>query len=250
MGTTTAGDAFAGCFIAGVAAGESVAKTTEIAAKVAAITVSIDNCVFYKRWTRPDEWVEKIASLGLRYIEASADTELDPLYMGQGYLNNWVNEVKLAQEKHGVQVCNLYSGHGTYTTLGLTHTEESVRNHMIENWFFPMVRIAGMLNCGMGFFAHAFNHSVLQNVDDYEDHVRILEDALAKINNYARPVGCKELAIEQMYTPHQYPWRINDTRGLLTEVSRKSGHGFYFTEDVGHHHPKFIRPTKEQACKN
>ena len=109
MGTTTAGDAFAGCFIAGVAAGESVAKTTEIAAKVAAITVSIDNCVFYKRWTRPDEWVEKIASLGLRYIEASADTELDPLYMGQEYLNNWVNEVKLAQEKHGVQVCNLYS---------------------------------------------------------------------------------------------------------------------------------------------
>ena len=143
--------------------------------------------------------------------------------MGQEYLNNWVNEVKLAQEKHGVQVCNLYSGHGTYTTLGLTHTEESVRNHMIENWFFPMVRIAGMLNCGMGFFAHAFNHSVLQNVDDYEDHVRILEDALAN---------------------------INDTRGLLTEVSRKSGHGFYFTEDVGHHHPKFIRPTKEQACKN
>lgn len=214
------------------------------------IYLAIDNCVFYKRWTRPDEWAEKIASLGLRYIEASADTELDPLYMGQEYLKNWVEEVKTAQERHGVQVCNLYSGHGTYTTLGLTHTEESVRNHMIEDWFLPMVRIAGVLNCGMGFFAHAFNHCILQDARDYERYIVILEDALAKINNYARSVGCKELAIEQMYTPHQYPWRINDTRRLLTEVSRKSGHGFYFTEDVGHHHPKFIRPTKEQACKN
>ena len=40
MDTTTASDAFVGYFIAGVAAGESVAKTTEIAAKTAAITVS------------------------------------------------------------------------------------------------------------------------------------------------------------------------------------------------------------------
>lgn len=214
------------------------------------IHLAIDNCVFYKRWTRPEEWAEKIASLGLRYIEASADTELDPLYMGEQYLSGWVEEVQKAQDKYGVQVCNLYSGHGTYTTCGLTHTEESVRNHMIEDWFFPMARIAGTLHCGMGFFAHAFNHTILQDYKQYMRYVDILTDSLTRINRYAHGVGCNSLAVEQMYTPHQYPWRINDTKSLIGEVSGKSGYDFYFTEDLGHHHPKFVRPTKNDFLQD
>ena len=46
------------------------------------IYLAIDNCVFYKRWTEPGEWAEKIRSLGVKYVEASADTEHDPLYSG------------------------------------------------------------------------------------------------------------------------------------------------------------------------
>ena len=213
------------------------------------IYLAIDNCVFYKRWTRPDEWAEKISSLGLHYVEASADTELDPLYMGRSYLHNWLASVRAASEKHGIKICNLYSGHGTYTTLGLAHTEESVRTHMIEDWFFPMVETAGQLSCGMGFFAHAFNHTVLQDPEEYAHYVDILTDALAHINRYAHSVGCSRLAVEQMYTPHQYPWRRKDTKQLIAEVSRRSGYNFYFTEDVGHHHPKFLRPTKETFLK-
>ena len=88
------------------------------------IYLAIDNCVFYKRWTRPDEWAEKIFHLGLRYIEASADTELDPLYMGKYYLRDWVESVRDAEQKYGVKGCNLYSGQGTYTTLGLALMDE------------------------------------------------------------------------------------------------------------------------------
>lgn len=213
------------------------------------IHLAIDNCVFYKRWTRPDEWAEKISSLGLRYVEASADTELDPLYMGKDYLSDWTKRVQSAEQKYGIKVCNLYSGHGTYTTLGLAHTEKAVRDHMIKHWFFPMVRIAGKLKCGMGFFAHAFNHNILQNNVEYDHYVDILTDALAEINRYAYNVGCGHLAVEQMYTPHQYPWRINDTKSLIADVSHRSGHDFYFTEDVGHHHPRFLRPTKQRLIQ-
>ena len=179
------------------------------------IYLAMDNCLFYKRWTRPDEWAEKISHLGLRYIEASADTELDPLYMGKHYLRDWIESVQNAEQKYGVKVCNLYSGHGTYTTLGITHTDESVRKHMIEHWFYPMTEIAGELACGMGFFAHAFNHTILQDYDEYVRYVDILTGALAQINRYAHSVGCKQLAIEQMYTPHQYPWRRDDTKCLI-----------------------------------
>ena len=210
------------------------------------IYLAMDNCVFYKRWTEPDEWAERIRNLGIRFIEASADTELDPLYMGQAYFYDWVEKVKNAEEKYDVKVSSLFSGHGTYTTLGLTHPDVRVRRNMVENWFFPMIRAAGELKCNMGFFAHAIKHELLQSCDTYRQYVEILSDELSELNQYAAMTDCGTLGIEQMYTPHQYPWRQKDIRELLQIVTQKSGRNFYFTEDVGHHQSKFLRPAVEQ----
>ncbi len=208
------------------------------------IYLAMDNCVFYKRWTRPDEWAKKMAELGVYFIEASADTELDPLYMGGEYLADWVEGVREAEAKYGVKVANLYSGHGTYSTLGLAHTDARVREHILRDWFFPMVETAGKLDCGMGFFTHAFAHEVLQSQTEYLRYVEILTQNLARVNEYAGGVGCGKLGIEQMYTPHQYPWRLEDTREIMKNVTQRSGRDFYFTEDTGHHHTKFMRPTE------
>jgi hypothetical protein len=209
------------------------------------IYLAIDNCFAYKRWTKPNDWAQVIAELGLRYIEASADTELDPLYMGKSYLKDWVSNVKEAENKYNVKVCNLYSGHGTYTTLGITHIDQRVREHMINDWFFPMIEIAHGLGCGLGFFAHAFEHSILQDKGLYNEYIAILIESLVRINSYAGEIGCGKLGVEQMYTPHQYPWRISDTENLIRQVSEKSDRDFYFTEDVGHHHTRFMRPDKK-----
>lgn len=209
------------------------------------IYLAIDNCVLYKRWTRPDEWGRIIRDMGIYYIEASADNELDPLYTGEEHLRRWVDEVREAQEKYAVKVANLYSGHGSYTTLGMAHPEASVRKQMVERFFKPLVNVAGQLGCGMGFFAHAFENRALQSPELYAQYVRYVEDALVEINTYAGEVGCGDLGIEKMYTPHQYPWRNQDVRELLGNVTRRSGRSFYFTEDVGHHNPKFVRPRLE-----
>lgn len=206
------------------------------------IYLAIDNCVFYKRWTSPDAWARKIRELGLRYVEASADTELDPLYMGQTYLYDWVKQVRAAEAAYDIKVANLYSGHGSYTTLGLAHPDACVRRNLIDNWFFPLLRVAAELDAGTGFFAHAFAHEVLQSEAEYRRFTDILVDSLSEINAYGAALGCKALSVEQMYTPHQYPWRLKDTRELLQRVTRQSGHDFYFTEDLGHHHIKFVRP--------
>ncbi len=214
------------------------------------IYLAIDNCVFYKRWTDPEEWTKRIKSLGLNYIEASADTELDPLYMGNDYLERWIDRVKNAEAKQGVKVATLYSGHGTYTTLGLTSNDESVRRNMIDKWFLPMVKTASELDAMLGFFAHAFKHSAIQNENSYEKYVNRLVESLSEINRYAEEIGCKSLGIEQMYTPHQYPWRLQDTIELIKRVTNESGYSFYFTEDVGHHHTKFIRPSREDIVNN
>lgn len=213
------------------------------------IYLAIDNCVFYKRWTSPDAWAKKIKELGIHYIEASADTELDPLYMGHTYLYDWVRQVREAEAKYGVKVANLYSGHGSYTTLGLTHPDGHVRRNLIDNWFFPLLRAAAELDAGAGFFAHAFPHEALQSETLYSRFTDILTDGLREINAYGAQIGCRSLGIEQMYTPHQYPWRLEDTRRLLQQVTAQSGADFYFTEDLGHHHVKFVRPERPSASK-
>ena len=66
-------------------------------------------------------------SSGIACVEASADTECDPLYMDSGYLADWVEAVKAASLQQGGRVVNLYSGHGSYATLGLAHTDARVR---------------------------------------------------------------------------------------------------------------------------
>lgn len=213
------------------------------------IHLAIDNCFAYKRWTSPFEWAKVIKGLGVNYIEASADTELDPLYMCEEYLRDWVCEIKLVEKELDIKVANLYSGHGTYTTLGLTHTDARVRRHMIEKWFKPFVRMAAELDAGAGFFAHAFSETVMQDPSKYNEYCEILIDGLCEICTYAKEAGCKYVALEQMYTPHMVPWRINDAAKLISEVTKRSGSALYITEDVGHHHIKFVRPTDEMILQ-
>lgn len=209
------------------------------------IYLAIDNCFASKRWTRPDEWAKVIAELGVQYIECSADTELDPLYMGPDYLRDWPALVKTAQKECGVKVCNLYSGHGTYSTLGLAHTDQRVRRHLMESWFKPLIRIAADMDAGMGFFAHCFSLSTLADGEKYSKQYNILIDELAELNVYAAEVGCKYLSVEQMYSPNQIPFTIYGAHLLIREVSYRSKLPFYFTEDVGHHCKKYVKPTRK-----
>ncbi|GHU64418.1 AP endonuclease [Spirochaetia bacterium] len=204
--------------------------------------LAVDNCFAHKRWTKPEEWCGLIADLGVNYIEASADTELDPLYMGREYLKDWVKDAKAAQKTTGVEISSLYSGHGTYTTLGLAHTDTRVRRHMLDHWFKPMADIAGELGAGLGFFAHGFPHRVLQDETSYNRTIDTIKQGLVEINKYSSDRGSSFTCIEQMYTPHQYPWTIRQTRDLIRSISKDSGTPFYFTEDLGHHHTKFLKP--------
>lgn len=209
------------------------------------IYLAMDNCVFYKRWTTPDEWAGKMAGLGIYCIEASADTELDPAYLGAEYLSGWVDDVREAEAKHGVRVANLYSGHGSYTTLGMAHPDPRARDSLFERFLHPLIRTAGQLGCGMGFFAHAFPHAMLQSPSRYAEGVEIVTRELVRVAQCAADEGCGSIGLEKMYTPHQYPWRNADTESLLRAVKARSGQNFYFTEDLGHHHNRFFYPDAE-----
>lgn len=208
------------------------------------ISLAVDNCFASKRWTTPQEWADVIQEAGLTYIEASADNESDPLYADPEYLEDWIAEVENAEATTGVKVVNLYSGHGTYSTLGLAHTDKRVRTWMLEKWLKPRLRQAVRLKAGVGFFCHAFSESVLQHPDLYAEFKRDLFHLLADVSVMAAEYEVGPVGVEQMYSPHQIPWTIEGARELLQTVFAISRHPLYLTIDTGHQsgQRQYVRP--------
>ena len=207
----------------------------------------IDNCFAYKRWVKPLDWMLLIRDMGINLVEQSADTECDPMYMGSDYMRQWAQWVRRDSEKTGVRVVNVYSGHGTYTTCGLTHWHDGVRRRFLDGWMKAQVNTAASVGAGFGFFAHGIQQSELQTPDAYRWRLDLLQDDLAELAAYARQRQLPTLCIEQMYTPHMPPWTIRGTEALLREVYARGGAPLYVTLDLGHMNGQqfFQRPTRE-----
>jgi D-erythrulose 1-phosphate 3-epimerase len=212
------------------------------------IYLAIDNCFASRRWTHPNDWSAVIKDLGLQYVEASADNECDPLYMGPEFLADWVGQVRRAKELTGVSVANFYSGHGTYATTGLTHTDPRVRDRILNDWLKVMARLAAHVDAGLGFACHAFSEPVLQDQSAYAAAEDDLYSRLAELARYAAECGTQNVGLEQMYTPHMIPWTLSGTAHLLQEVYRRSGEPFYLTVDSGHAwgQRRFLRPDRDE----
>lgn len=199
------------------------------------ISLAIDNCFAKKRWTRPEEWMTIIRGLGLQCVEASADTEIDPLYSTPDFLEHWIRDVQECGARSGVRVVNLYSGHGTYSTLGLGHHDTGVRRHLTTDWVRPMLATAGALGAGLGFYAHAFDEHTLDSPDRYDLALDGLMDELHLIARTAARVGTRSLGIEQMYAPHQIPWTLDGAADFLRRANQRlDGSPIYLTLDTGH----------------
>lgn len=85
-------------------------------------------------------------------MEASADTELDPLYMGAQYTAQWIDLARESCARENVTIQNVYSGHGTYATTGIAHISPLVRRRFIDGWMKKQIDTANALGAGFGFF--------------------------------------------------------------------------------------------------
>jgi hypothetical protein len=205
----------------------------------------MDNSFATKRWTKPDEWAGIIRGLGIRHIEASADTEADPFYCGFEYLSDWLQEVRAACAAHAVTVENFYTGYTTYRTLGLAHPDARVRNRVLNDWLKVLARIAVQIPAGLGFYIQAIDESTLQNPAVYKATLESLYDTLAEVARFAGEQGPVPIILEQMYSPQQPPWTIEGAFEYLREVSGRSGYPAYIALDTGHQtgQHRFLRPS-------
>ncbi|MEP6987134.1 MAG: TIM barrel protein, partial [Chloroflexota bacterium] len=197
------------------------------------IHLAVDNCFASKRWTEPREWMQIAHDAGITCIEASADNECDPLYNTPDSLQAWLDNVQSASAQTRVKVVNLYSGHGTYATLGLAHTDIRIRDHIQHNWLEPMIHSAAALGAGLGFFCHAFPQSVLADPERYAAAVVDLYTRLSDLASVAERESVT-ISIEQMYSPHQIPWTISGSQELLKSIYFRHFSQLYLTLDTGH----------------
>ena len=180
--------------------------------------MAIDNCFASKRWTRPSDWVRIIKELGVGYVEASADNECDPLYADPGYLKNWLREVESACERTGVKVSSLYSGHGTYATVGLASRDGRNQERIHNLWAKVMIHHAARLRAGLGFFCHAFDEETLQDPSAYAAAEDGLYRRLAELAEYAGAQQAQFIAVEQMVRPTRFPGHWQEPEKFLSEI--------------------------------
>ncbi|MBI1278613.1 MAG: hypothetical protein GC179_10850 [Anaerolineaceae bacterium] len=208
------------------------------------IHLAVDNCFASKRWTEPIEWMAIARDCGIFCVEASADNEIDPLYNTPDSIQSWLDKVLLASIRTGGKVVNLYSGHGTYATLGLAHSDVRIRDHIHHHWLEPMIHTAAILEAGLGFFCHAFPQSVLVNPTRYATAEADLFRRLAELAVVANAENLTGISVEQMYSPHQIPWTVRGAQHLLKQVYSWGGSPLYLTLDTGHQigQRHFLRP--------
>ncbi|HSV30514.1 MAG TPA: hypothetical protein VLH40_00625 [Atribacteraceae bacterium] len=212
------------------------------------IYLSLDNCFAVKRWISPAEWMRIAEQIGCGYIEVSTDTECDPFYGNQSYLDDWLESVHVAQAQHNVTIANFFTGYSTYRTAGLLHPDDRIRDRLVNDWFKVMIGLAARLEAGLGFYIQAFPNSVLQDPEEYQLFKQRLFETIAGLVRYGALAGSGYLMLEQMYSPHQYPWTIETGKEYLREVYRLSGEPSYLALDSGHAtgQVRFLRPTKER----
>jgi hypothetical protein len=217
------------------------------------VYLAVDNCFATKRWVTPESWATILADMGVGWVEASADVELDPLHMEHTYLMRWEQQMRQATEATGVRPANFFSGHGTYATCGLLHPDTGVRHRIREEWIGETARRAGRFGAGLGFFMHAVPQADLEDPGAYRARREELVDELTLIAEQAGSVPeLTTVSLEQMYSPHQPPWRIGETLELMREVYHRSdGYPLYTTLDVGHGGPqrRFLRPSREELAE-
>jgi sugar phosphate isomerase/epimerase len=224
-----------------------ISTISGVAMQYPKICLAMDNCFAIKRWARPSEWMPLVGGLGARYVEASTDNEIDPLFMPREYMEDWLSEVQSESARTGVQIANFFTGYQTYRTIGLAHHDARARRRIMDGWFGTLVPFAARLGAGIGFSFHAMPETTLQNPELCNRASQELVSTYAELAVHAWKEGRVALSCEQMYAPHQSPWRIAETRKFLSDIYAESSVPFYTTVDVGHMvgQRRFLKPSAE-----
>lgn len=217
------------------------------------IYLVLDNCFALKRWVKPEHWMKVSKEIGFKYLQASTDNEIDPLFSEGKYFDKWFEDVLHYEKEYNVKVINFYTGYQTYRTVGFAHHDEGQVKFLLDHWVKPLVEKTNYIGAkGVGFSFFAMSEEVLQNSKLYSEISERLYKYLSELSGYGIKNQGVQISVEQMYAPHQPPFTIEGNIEFIRECYAVEKNPVYTTIDVGHMvgQKKFIRPTDSELVEN
>lgn len=199
------------------------------------VDIGINGAFLTRRWEEPENWMRLTAELGFPYHSFCADV-LDPFFSGdRNYQLEAAHRAREAAEKYGVTIWDVYTGVATHRFHGLSHSDERVRQRMID-WILQCCDLCSALGTPrLGGHWDAFSVEVLESAERSEEAWHRIVQIFRELGRAAKAKGLSALYNEQMYIPSEIPWTLEQSERFLLEANRDhDGAPVLLTLDVGH----------------
>jgi sugar phosphate isomerase/epimerase len=199
------------------------------------LDIAINGAFTTRRWEEPRNFMRLTREMGYRYHEFCADV-LDPFFSGdREYQLKTAREIRRAAAEYGVQITDVYTGVATHRFHGLSHSDEACRRRMRE-WIERMMNLALEMGTDrIGGHWDALSVEILEDPERTEAAWRNIVQQFREISALGKKKGLAAVYDEQMYTPSEVPWTLEQAERFLTEVNQDSeGVPIYLTIDTGH----------------
>ena len=199
------------------------------------LRLGLDGAFATRRWENPDNIMRITRQVGFDVHEFCADS-IDPFFMGdKEFQMNLAAEIKDAAARHGVFICDLYTGMATHRFHGLSHSHPAPRRRAFQWWCEAMDLALAMGTDRLGGHVDAVPVEVWEQPDEYQKAIARIYAQIRELAVIAKDKGMKALYLEQMYTPSEVPWTLPQTAEYLHAVNvENDGVPVYITVDVGH----------------
>jgi len=199
-----------------------------------AFHLGVDNCFARKRWPRPAEWADLLANrFHVKYLEFTADL-LDPFTSPPAAVPRLAAEVKQTAEDYGIDICIYYTGVITHCLNLVSHPDDEVRQHGFQ-WLAGGARIAKLIGArGIGGHYDTIAENDVADASVYAARIEGIVESMQRLSRVARDEGLEYVALEQMYTPIEAPYTIQQSRQMYEAINADAAVPVHLTVDVGH----------------
>jgi sugar phosphate isomerase/epimerase len=200
------------------------------------LDIAVNGAFLTRRWEEPDNWMRLTRECGFAIHSFCADV-LDPFFSGDdAFLRGEAARVKHAAARHGVTLCDLYTGVATHRFHGLSHSHPAVRARM-RQWIAAAFDLAQAMGVDqIGGHWDAFSCEALESAERAEEAMRRIIQTYREIAVEAKTRGQRAFYSEQMYIPSEAPWTLAQMERMLIECNRDNAGGVpvRIAIDVGH----------------
>jgi len=204
-------------------------------ARTLRLELAVNGAFCTRRWEQPENWMRLTRECGFRVHEFCADV-IDPFFSGDtDFQLEQARAVREAAARHGVAICDIYTGVATHRFHGLSHSHPRARERM-KQWIVDNMDITlAMGTDAIGGHWDAIPVEVLQDQDRHQQALERICQTFRDLAEIAKAKGLRALYDEQMYIPSEAPWTLAQAEMMLREINRESkGVPVYVTVDVGH----------------